>query len=100
MKRIRPLLSWKLNDYQKNDIEPPEILLEKTEKTEGELFSENELKEWFNDSFKTLTVLKGDDEELFRELRDIFILDLQYLCKIDKIDENVLDELLEDELLR
>lgn len=96
---VRPLLSWKLGDYKKNNIEPPEELIKSPERTEGELMSDTEVQIWFQDCYKTLLALKDEDKELYEDLRNVFIRDIQHLIEVEKISEDALDELLEDDLL-
>ncbi|MCL5094260.1 MAG: hypothetical protein M1355_03955 [Patescibacteria group bacterium] len=94
----RPLLSWKLNDYLKNEIDPPEILIKNPAETEGELMSEDEIKIWFSDNVSTLLTLKGVDDKLYKELLELlellelFRTNLHYLEKIGLIEKEIIKD--------
>lgn len=84
-------LSWNLKDYQDHGKEPPRRIKNHPLKTEGELMSEEEIKDWFLESLSVLKVLKEDDNKVFLKVHKGFILDLEYLFSLDKIREEVLD---------
>lgn len=90
----KPYLAWKLEDYQDANEEAPSILFDFPEKTEGELMSEEDLANWVIDTRKTFRVVRDQDAEVFNRLYQDFILDVEYLTKIGKIDEDTADEIL------
>lgn len=85
MGKKRPRLSWKLTDYQNNNIEAPEALESAPAKTEGELMCETDIEEWFTDIMGTFKVLGEQDKELFCELYEDFAADTMYLKDLGKI---------------
>lgn len=86
-----PDLSWRLEDYIKNNKEVPDRIKKNPQKTEGEMMSEEEIEGWFLESIRTLKVLKEEDSKTFDEVYKNLFIDLEYLLSLDRIDEGVLD---------
>lgn len=84
-------LSWDLNLYKKNNIVPPQRIKENPSKTEGQLMSEEEIEGLFLESIRVLRVTKEEDSVLFEKIKRSFIADLEYLFKLGKINQDVVD---------
>lgn len=93
----KPEFSWKKQDFIDNNQEIPNSLLNDDIHTEGEKLSENEIVDWIVDTQKTFKVVREQDQNRFNELYKDFLLDLEYLIEIGKIDEDSLDTILEPE---
>ncbi|PIZ00088.1 hypothetical protein COY62_04505 [bacterium (Candidatus Howlettbacteria) CG_4_10_14_0_8_um_filter_40_9] len=87
MGKKRPRLSWKLTDYQNNNIEVSEDIEKMPHKTEGEMMDETDIEKWFTDIMGTFKVLGEQDEELFKELYECFVEDTMYLKDLGKISD-------------
>jgi hypothetical protein len=93
----RAYLSWKQKDYEKAGEEIPTKLLHDDVHSEGELMSEEEIVEWIADTERTFLIVREQNKDIFNRLYQGFLLDLEYLVKIGKIDENTVDDLLKME---
>jgi hypothetical protein len=94
----KPNFSWKKNDFTDNNVEIPNSLLNDDVHTEGEKLSEQEIIDWVLDTQKTFCIIREQDEKRYEELYQDFLLDLEYLIKIGKIDEDSLDTILDPDL--
>jgi len=83
--------SWKLKDYKKHGKEAPERIRNNTSKTEGEMMRDSEIEEWFSESVRVLEILKEEDKDKFLKIYNGFILDLEYLFSLKRIDEGALE---------
>ncbi len=92
----KAIFSWTLDDYKIWEIEPPECIVKNSGETEGELLSENEIKNWHADSFQTLIILKGEDRKVYKKVYEDFVLDLKYLLSLNKISFDVLEFVLDE----
>ncbi len=95
-KNIYATLSWQLTDYQQNNFEIPDRIKKYPQKTEGEMMSAEEIEFWLADSIKTLQILKEEDVSVFQKIHQGFLMDLEYLLNLGKIEEDVLDLLIEE----
>lgn len=84
-------LNWKFSDYIKNKKEAPARIKECPQKTEGEMMSSEEIEQWFLESVKVLRIIKEENENSFKSAHGCFLIDLEYLFSLDKIDEEALD---------
>ena len=96
-KNIYATLSWQLIDYQNNNLEIPDRIKKYPHKTEGEMMSAEEIEFWLADSMKTLQVLKEEDGKVFQKIHKGFLIDLEYLLSLGKIEEDVLEYILDEE---
>jgi hypothetical protein len=93
----KAFLSWKQEDYIKANEEIPDKLLHDKLHSEGELMSEEEIAGWITDTQKTFSIIKEKNPEVFNKLYQGYILDLEYLVRIGKITEDMMDEILKME---
>lgn len=84
------VLSWRLKDYHNSKIEVPARIRENSQKTEGEMMSEEEIENWMIDSLKTLEILEEENADVFARIYKGFLADLEYLGELGKIEEDVL----------
>lgn len=87
----KAIFSWTIYDYKIWGVEYPECILKNPGGTEGELLSEEEIKNWYIDSIQTLIVLKGENEEVYKKVYKDFILDLKYLLSLGSIPFELLE---------
>lgn len=85
MKLPESELAWKLADYRRANIEPPERILASPQATEGELMTSAEVADYLADSIGVLLVLLDDGSARFGAVRVAFEADLAYLLKVGKI---------------
>jgi hypothetical protein len=90
-------LAWKLADYQRNNIEPPDRLIANPAVCEGELMTPVEVTEFINDSVGTLLVLLDRGSERFLKVRENFKADLDFLLELGKIAEDEYNEITASE---
>lgn len=90
--------SWKKSDFEKNNVEVPDSLLNDEMHTEGEKLSEADIISWIQNTQKTFCIIREQDEKRFEDLYKGFLLDLEYLIKIGKISEESLDTILDPDL--
>lgn len=90
-KKKEAILSWTYQDYLECNIDAPDRVVENSSKTEGEMMSDDEIESWFLDSLKTMEVMKEEDLAAFERIHRGFILDLEYLFKLGRIEEDILD---------
>jgi hypothetical protein len=83
--------SWTLADYKIWQQEPPDCLQDKSNLSEGEQLSDEELETWFVDSVKSLTILKEQDQKIFKKVCGDFTLDVEYLVLIKRLGQESLD---------
>jgi len=91
----KAFLSWTLEDYQIWQIDPPSCLINNPNLTEGEQLTEKEIEDWIINSIQTLKILKETEKKIFDIIYKGFILDIEYLIKIERIDKDVLDFVLD-----
>lgn len=78
-------LSWTLADYLKANAEPPPCVLQG--RTEGEIMDDDEIEVWAAENLRFLTVFADEYPGKFKEQLDNYLADLEYLCKLGKIDK-------------
>jgi hypothetical protein len=88
--KLSATLCWKLEDYKKNNIEPPSRVISNPQKTEGEMMKDDEIQEWFLESIKVLKVIKDDSTKVFNKVYEGFITDLIYLNQLGRLDEDAI----------
>jgi hypothetical protein len=93
----KPELAWTKADYLMAKREIPDKLLDDDVHTEGELMSEEEITSWLVDTEKTFPIIKKQNEKLFENLYQRYVVDIHYLCELGKITEEDADELLRPE---
>ena len=86
--------AWKLVDYKKHDVEPPERIIENPELTEGDMMTEDEIEEYFKDSLAVMAVMRDSNAARANQVRGMFLTDLAYLRKINRIEDSLYDELM------
>lgn len=84
------ILCWKLDDYQRNNVDPPSRITSNPEKTEGEMMKDEEIEDWFLESIKTLKVMKQESEKVFTKVHEGFIADLIYLNQLGRLEEDAI----------
>jgi len=90
-KKKEAILSWVYQDYLEYKVDAPDRIVENSSKTEGEMMSDEEIESWFLDSLKTMEVMKEEDQAVFKRIHKGFISDLEYLLKLGRIEEDILD---------
>lgn len=95
--KILSTLAWTKADFESAGEEIPDSLLVDDVHTEGELMSREEIDAWITDSYKTLSVIREDDERLFEKLYDEFTVDIHYLLELGKIDADEAEIILKKE---
>lgn len=88
-------LSWKEDDFKKAGIDIPDCV--KLGKTEGEIMEEEDIAEWLAEEIQTLSILKDEYPERFKEQLEGYLLDLEYLCSIGKITQEEKEDLSKKE---
>lgn len=78
-------LSWTLADYLKAGEEPLPCVLEG--RTEGEIMDDEGIEIWVSDNLRFLKVFGDEYPEQFNVQVDYYLADLEYLCKLGKIDK-------------
>lgn len=84
------ILCWKLDDYKRNNVDPPSRIISNPEKTEGEMMKDEEIEAWFLESAKTLKVIKQESEKVFKKVYEGFLADLIYLNQLGRLNEDVI----------
>lgn len=92
--RKKASLSWTLKDYGELKDEPPECL--NCGLTEGESMEENDVREWIREEIQCLSIMKEEFPKKFEENYRYFILDLEYLNSLGKIDKEEYKLLIKD----
>ncbi|MDD3678717.1 MAG: hypothetical protein PHT36_00470 [Patescibacteria group bacterium] len=90
-------LSWDANDYRDLGEEAPECVY--FGRTEGESMSEEDLGEWLREQIQTLSIIKEENSNLFKENHQRFLLDLDYLFELGKITREEYEEYQREEVL-
>ncbi len=93
-------LNWKLKDYQNHKEEAPARINENPGDTEGELMSDEEIEDWFLESLEVLKILKEEDREVFLKVHKGFVLDLEYLLSLGRIDQEVVEQVKDLEIFK
>jgi predicted RNase H-like HicB family nuclease len=89
-------LSWDLEDYKNLSEEPPGCL--NFGKTEGEAMSEEEVEEWMRQMIQCLSILREDHPIKFKEQYSYYLLDLDYLYSLGKINQEDYEKLKTQEI--
>jgi hypothetical protein len=92
-------LLWKLDDYKKADIEPPERLLSSSQLCEGDLMSQDEVDEFIKDSIATLRILSDKGSPRWEAVAATYRLDLEALLQLGRIDQDEYNELTDEQNL-
>lgn len=95
VKVLKPSLAWTLADYLLVNEEPPVCVVEG--KTEGEIMDREEAIDWIVETLRCMKVLFEEYPERAETEKQIFELDLAYLCALGKITEEEQEELLDSE---
>jgi hypothetical protein len=93
-------LSWKLEDYQAAQADPPPRIISNPEKTEGEMMSDEEIEEYIKDSIATCRILLDKRSPRFNQLVSNYVADLAYLLSLGRIGEDDYNDLTEPDNLR
>lgn len=88
---LKPSLAWTVADYLAANEEPPECVIQGN--TEGEVMDREEAIDWIVDTLRCMRVLLEEYPERGDVEKQIFELDLAYLCALGKITEDEEDEL-------
>lgn len=83
--RLKPSLSWSLSDYKMLNIEAPTCLNSNTK--EGEAMSIEETREWVREEVECLAVIKEENSSIFEKHYEYFLLNLQYMYSLGKIEK-------------
>lgn len=89
-------LSWTEDDYKKTSEEPPKCL--EFGLTEGESMDSEAVEDWIREEVQCLSVFKEDYPEKFEEQYGFYLLDLEYLYSLGKIDREDYLRLCKEEL--
>ncbi len=100
MPKITSELSWVLQDYRQQEIDPPARIVSHPHKTEGQMMSDDEIEEFIKDSMTTLKILSDKQSPRFDEIMDMYILDLAYLLSLGRITEDDYNDLTHPDNLR
>jgi len=87
--------SWRRQDFIDHGEEAPTVLDNDKTYTYGEAISEAELFDWLLETNKVLRLINDTDKTIFDSLYTEYMIDLEYLCKIGKIEESKMPELKE-----
>jgi hypothetical protein len=87
------VLSWKLADYQDNNEEAPDRILENPEMCEGDLMNDDELEEYLKDSLATIKILTDKGSKAAERLQNIYLADLEFLVKLGRLEVEDYNEL-------
>jgi hypothetical protein len=90
-------LAWTKADYENAGEEIPEELVEDYLHTEGELMTREDIDSWIAESYKTLCVMRENDETTFKKLFDDYLIDIHYLEELGKISPEEAAELVKKE---
>ncbi len=85
IKENKSQLSWTLADYLRAGEEPPPCVLQG--RTEGEIMEDEEIEVWVSDNMRFLKVFGDDYPHKFEEQLYCYLADLEYLCRLGKIDK-------------
>jgi hypothetical protein len=78
-------LAWKLEDYVRHGVEPPEQIVSQPEACEGQLMSDDDIWAYIEDSIKTLLILNDRKSDRFEPVKEAFVADLEFLVSIDRL---------------
>lgn len=87
-KRKAPL-SWDLSDYLSANEEPPECVIQGV--TEGEMMDIDLIEGWCKETMTTLCIIKEEYPNRFHKLKDDYLLDLDYLFELGKINKDEME---------
>ena len=93
--KLKPSLAWTKVDYMEHNEEPPQCVIEG--RTEGEIMDREEAIDWIVETIRFLRVLLEDYPERADIQKQIFELDLAYLCALGKITESEQEDLTTEE---
>ena len=96
---LKSELAWKLADYLKAGIEPPERLLIDPTACEGELMEPFEVSQHIKDSIGTLMIMLDRQSPRFEDVRLAFLADLAFLLELGKIDQDEYNGITQSEEL-
>jgi predicted RNase H-like HicB family nuclease len=92
---LKPSLAWTLEDYKAHNEDPPECVIQG--KTEAEIMDREEAIDWIVETIRFLRVLLEDYPDRADTQKQIFELDLAYLCALGKITESEQEDLTTEE---
>jgi hypothetical protein len=78
-------LSWKLEDYERRELDPPDRLLLQPEACEGELMTDAEVEQYITDGMATIMILNDKGSPRLRAVKAAFFADLEFLVSIDRL---------------
>jgi len=88
-------LSWNKADFLLNNEKPPDSILDG--KTEGELMSPEDIEFWCIEEIKSLSVIRENYPEKFKEQYRQLVLDLDYFFSLGKITKEECENLKDKE---
>lgn len=94
---MRSELSWTWEDFNKAGQQPPSTLSAGNKTTEGLAMSDTQIQEYLKDSLATLHILKEKHSDRAPFLKEMFLADLEYLWKVERISRKDYDLYMEME---
>ena len=88
-------LKRKTKDF-KNKEETPEELI-RDDDTLGAVMTDSQLLDWLEETRKVFTILQEENKATFKRLYDEYVLDINYLLELKRIDKESAESLKEIE---
>lgn len=93
----KSVLSWTLQEYQQNNEEAPDRVIENPAMCEGDLMTDEEIDEYLHDSVATIKVLTQSGSAKAEKLTEMYIADLEFLVLLGRLDASDYNEMSKPE---